>query len=114
MRFDETPARLIQIRPRAVEDIEQYADYLEENATSEVALRFRSAIMNAIDQIGFMPGIGSLRELENTRLAGLRMWIVPGFRNHLIFYLTPEGGIEIVRVLHGAQNTEVILEDENE
>ncbi len=112
MSTDETSRHRVRIRPRAVEDIERHADYLEEHATPDVALRFRSAIMDVIDQIAEMPGIGSPREVNNPRLRGLRMWIVPDFRNYLLFYLTPQGSVEIVRVFHGAQDIKSLLEDE--
>jgi toxin ParE1/3/4 len=45
-------------------------------------------------------------------LNGLRFWRLPGFGNHLIFYLTNEQCIEIVRVLHGARNIDAILRNE--
>ena|SRR5579862_2575812 len=112
MSEEETSGQRVSIRPRAIDDIERHADYLEENATLEVALRFRSALMDAIDQIAAMPGIGSPREMRNPRLAGLRMWIVPKFRNYLLFYLTPDGEVEIIRVFHAAQDIKTILEDE--
>jgi plasmid stabilization system protein ParE len=50
MSRDELPARPVSIRPRAIADIERHADYLEENATADVALHFRSAIREAIEQ----------------------------------------------------------------
>ena len=49
--------RPVTIRPRAIEDIEQCAAYLEEHAAPEVALRFRSAIMQAVAQIEAMPDV---------------------------------------------------------
>jgi toxin ParE1/3/4 len=109
---DDTPQRKVSIRPRAIADIEKCADYLEENATPKVALRFRSAIMQAVEQIEAMPGVGSPRQVRNPRLSGLRMWIVPGFQNYLLFYLTPQGGAEIIRLFHGAQEVNSILETE--
>jgi toxin ParE1/3/4 len=109
---DDSPERKVTIRPRAIADIERCATYLEENANPDVASRFRSAIMQAIDQIKFMPGSGSPRQVRNPRLSGLRMYIVPGFRNYLLFYLTPQGGPEIIRLLHGAQDVNSILETE--
>ena len=112
MRQDDTPKRHISIRPRAIEDIERCAGYLEETATPKVALRFRSAIVEAISQIEAMPGAGSPRKVDNRRLSGLRMWIVPRFQNYLLFYLTPSGGAEIVRLFHGAQDVNGILEGE--
>jgi toxin ParE1/3/4 len=108
----DTPTPNIQIRPRAITDIEVHAEYLEESATPDVAIRFRTAIMQAIDQVAYMPGSGAPRKLLNPLLAGLRMKLVPGFRNYLLFYITPTGNIEIVRILHGAQDVNRILEDE--
>lgn len=109
---DESRLARVQIRPRAVNDIERHAEYLEDNAPPDVALRFRIAIMDAIDQIAFMPTAGSPREAKNTLLRGLRMWVVPGFRNYLVFYLTPQDRIEIIRVFHGAQDIKNILDEE--
>ena len=109
---DTTPQRKASIRPRAIADVEKCAAYLEDNATPETALRFRSAIMQAVEQIETMPGAGSPRQVRNPRLSGLRMWIVPGFRNYLLFYLTPQGGAEIIRLFHGAQDVNSILEAE--
>jgi toxin ParE1/3/4 len=112
MSDEEASGRAIFIRPRAIEDIERHAEYLEENASPDVALRYRSALMKAVDQIALFPNSGSPRQVKNTLLTGLRMWIVPDFRNYLLFYLTSENEIEIVRVLHGAQDIKNILEEE--
>ncbi len=76
MNSDEL-LRTVKIRPRAAEDIERHADYLEAKATSDVALRFRSAIMEAVDQIAFMPGSGSPRRVKNVLLSSLRMVSFP-------------------------------------
>jgi len=59
-----------------------------------------------------MPQMGTPRQFRNSRLIGLRMWRVPGFEKHLIFYRVTEGGIEVVRVLHGARDIQRILDDE--
>ena len=106
------PKRQANIRPRAIEDIEKCAKHLEINATPKVALRFRSSIMQAVEQIEGMPGAGSPRQVKNPRLSGLRMRIVPGFRSYLLFYITPQGGVEIIRLFHGAQDVNSILETE--
>ncbi len=108
----DAPRPLVSIRPRAVEDIERHAEYLEANTSPEVALRFRSSIMDAIERIAALPCAGAHREAANPRLSGLRMWIAPDFCNYLIFYLTPQNRIEIVRVFHGVQDINSIIEDE--
>ena len=58
-----------------------------------------------------MPGIGERREPSNPQLAGLRVWRVEGSENHLVFYRTNDGGIDIVRVLHGARDIDRVLEE---
>jgi toxin ParE1/3/4 len=61
-----------------------------------------------------MPGIGELFKTRRRRLAGLRARRIEGFPNHVAYYRTVEGGVEIVRVLHGARNVEAALpEDED-
>ena len=106
------PRHRVTIRPRAIEDIQKLATYLEINATAEVVQRFRASIMETVEQIEQMPGAGAPRQVNNLRLSGLRMRSVRGFRDYLIFYITPLGTIEIIRLLHGAQDVGSILENQ--
>jgi toxin ParE1/3/4 len=39
-----------------------------------------------------------------------QVWRIDGFPNHVIFCRPIEHGIEIVRVLHGARDIDVVLE----
>jgi toxin ParE1/3/4 len=59
-----------------------------------------------------MSGMGRLDPVSNPRLEGLRKWSVKGFEKHLIFYLSFDDYIEIVRILHAARDIEVILEQQ--
>lgn len=45
------------------------------------------------------------------RLTGIRSLPVPGFRNYLIFYRIQGDQLEIIRVLHGARDLELALEE---
>jgi len=76
-----------------------------------VALRFIEAVDAAFRRLADTPEIGRLREFRNQRLAGLRSWPVPGFEKHLIFYRVDEESVEIVRVVHGARDLALALED---
>jgi toxin ParE1/3/4 len=51
-----------------------------------------------------MPMLGGECESHAPSLAGLRVWPIHGFPNHLILYRIIEGGIRVVRVVHGAQD----------
>ena len=57
--------------------------------------------------------MGERWESANPRLAGLRVWRIEGFPKYLIFYRLVTGGIEIVRVLHGARDIDRVLESDN-
>lgn len=76
-----------------------------------MALRFIEAVDAAFRRLADTPEIGRLREFRNQRLAGLRSWPVPGFEKHLIFYRVDEESVEIVRVVHGARDLALALED---
>jgi toxin ParE1/3/4 len=89
-------------------DLDDHFRYIAHDSPA-MAARFRSAVYDALIRLAEMPGLGSPREYGNPELAGLRMWHVPGFRNHLIFYRPIEGGIEVIRALHGARDLAAIF-----
>ena len=53
-----------------------------------------------------MPGLGPVYGFKTANLADVRFWIVSGFPNHLIFYRPITGGVEVIRVIHGARDLE--------
>ena len=96
--------------PAADQDIENEFNYLVDR-NIDVALRFFKAVGNTCDTIAEMPGMGSPRTFKNSHLKGVRMWAVKGFPKYLIFYLTTDEDITVLRVLHGARNIEHIFSD---
>jgi len=103
--------RRVKRRPRARLDVLEQAIYLGEEASEEVALRFIDAVDAAVRRLAGTPEIGRRREFSSARLAGLRSWPVPGFEKHLIFYRVEEDWIEVVRVVHGARDLSLALEN---
>lgn len=57
------------------------------------------------------PGIGEPFPVNNPRLQGIRCARVRRWRKHLIFYRPVVGGIEVIRVLHGARELSKLLEE---
>ena len=53
--------------------------------------------------------MGTLRDFDNSALAGMRFHLVKGFRKYLVFYIPRNDGIEVVRVLHGARDLETLF-----
>ncbi|MBI4605369.1 MAG: type II toxin-antitoxin system RelE/ParE family toxin [Planctomycetes bacterium] len=98
-------------RPQVLIDLLEQAEFISRHRYP-AGVRFLEAAEEAFQVLAAMPRMGSVRRVRNPRLQGLRMWPIPGFEKHLIFYLPSEDGVEIVRVLHGARNVEFILERE--
>lgn len=97
------------LRPRADRDIDHAALFLLATSTADVACRFLGAIQAACDTLRQYPRIGTPVDTFSSRLRGVRVWPVPGFRSTLSFYVDADTTIEIVRVLHGARDLERIL-----
>ncbi len=102
----------VSVVPAADRDIDGQAEYLMREASLETALRFYDATAATFDKLARMPGMGERRESSNPRLAGLRVWRIDEFPDHLLFYRPVEGGIEIIRVLHGARDVDAVLDSE--
>lgn len=97
--------RRILIRPRASVDLdEQFAYIAEDNF---------DAARQTFSQLAQLPSIGSIYEVKNPRLVGLRKWSVKGFNKHLIFYLDRNDCIEIVRIIHAARDVLEVLAEED-
>ena len=94
-------------------DVIESAYFIAETNLNAVD-RFLQATETAYEALAEMPGMGALRDYNNPRYAGMRMWPVPGFTKHLIFYQIRDVEIEILRVLHGAQDLAKIFAPEAE
>ena len=101
MQADRFPAR---IRPLAADDLEQIVRYLDARSDQAGNL-FRDEILRTVALLSEHPGMGTLRRTRG-RLKGLRSWPMSRFDSYLVFYLPIPGGIEVVRVLHGARNVD--------
>jgi len=87
----------------AQQDIDAHADYIARERPLS-ALAFVDALEQDFARLAEMPGLGSPRAFQHTRLEGIRMWPVTGFTNYLIFYRVVDDVIQILRVLHAAQD----------
>lgn len=71
--------------------------------------RFVDAVFAAFEGLAAMPGKGSPKRLRSPRLAGVRSWTVPGFRNHLILYRQSTDAIDVLAVTHGSRRIRSLL-----
>jgi len=66
--------------------------------------RFVASAVSTFEKLAQTPGLGRPRRFQNHPGENLRSRRVDGFPNHLVFYRPVQGGIEIIRVIHGARN----------
>jgi toxin ParE1/3/4 len=102
----------VRIRPRADAEIDALADYIADDS-QDAAMRFLDAVQDAFTLLGEQPGVGSKRYAHLPRLDGLRVWPVPGFERHLIFYIERADYVDVLRVLHGARDIPAALIDDS-
>jgi toxin ParE1/3/4 len=100
------------VLPAADRDLDELADYLAREAGIETAYRFFDASFATFGRLADMTGIGERWPSANPRLDGLRVWRIEDFPNHLLFYRASDGGIDIIRILHGARDIDSILESD--
>lgn len=92
-------------RPEVDTDLERYWQHLAAHNV-DAADRFLDAVEKGFRAIQLTPAIGRLRRWKDKRLAGIRSWRVPGYRNWLVFYRETPASIDVIRVLHGMMDLE--------
>jgi toxin ParE1/3/4 len=99
-------------RDAALQDLIDLAYYIALD-NLDAAFRFLDSAEESFRDLERMPLMGTRREFQNPKLAGIRLWRVKGFPKHLIFYRPLEDGIEIIRVLHSARDIEALFSEED-
>lgn len=100
----------VTIRPQADRDLVEQAQYLLAKAGMATALRFYDAAEETFSLLASHPEMGRAHRWKNSRLSSLRMCLLSGFPNYLVFYRPTRRGIEVVRVLHGARDVDSLIE----
>src|SRR4051812_22539779 len=99
------------LRPRAVSDLHSLTAYLAERNPS-AAHRFVNATEDGMKQLAEVPGIGAHHRSRSKELQAIRAWPIAGFRNYIVYYLPlTGGGIEVLRILHGARRPDRLLRE---
>jgi toxin ParE1/3/4 len=101
------------VRPEADRDLDDIADDSSEQDTLDVGLKFLAGFYKTLALLSTNPEMGWPCRLPNHQLTGVRVFQVSKpFEKYLIFYQSFGNQIEILRVLHGAQDIEQILSTE--
>ena len=101
--------RQILKRPAAKRDLIEHFVFIGEGS-QRAAFPFLEAARATFEELAAMPEMGSSQEFAKPKLAGIRRWRIRNFENYLIFYRPLPDGIDVVRVIHAAQDIQSIFE----
>jgi toxin ParE1/3/4 len=105
--------RVVTRHEIARQSLEKIADYLADAASLKVAIRFLERAEEAFAFILNSPGAGHQQEFRSPRLGPVRAWPIRGFRKWRVYYREVVDGVEVLDVMHGAQNQEARLEEKS-
>ena len=103
-------SRLV-VRRRADRDIDEQLVFLAKQS-HRVAASFLDSVERTLQIFAESPDGGFRWDDDPSLDRGIHVWSVVGFPNMLVFYRPIEGGVEIIRVLHGARDLATLLENE--
>ena len=89
----------------AENDLREVLDYIAGQDGRERALHVHRKFVQAFEALAGAPGMGVQRELTPP---GVRWWTVFRF---LVIYQSEASPIEILRIIHGAREIRLLLED---
>jgi toxin ParE1/3/4 len=89
---------------QARRDIRHHVLWLREEADALTASRFADQAISSFQKLTEAPGMGSPVPTANPALFGIRKWRIEGFPRYLILYRANDSGVEVIRVLHAAQD----------
>ena len=95
-------------RDQAVSDLAAIAEHIAKDRPKS-AERFLKEAEKTIESLADMPLLGGRCEFSSPHLQDVRIWSVRKFRNYLIFYRPIDNGIEVLRVIHGARDLEILV-----
>jgi toxin ParE1/3/4 len=103
---------IVRRRHRARQDLIEIFRDLAREASLRTARRFLAQAEATFGKLADMPGMGTRYEPETLAFPEIRFFPISRFEKYLAFYTPIIGGIDIVRVLHGARDIPSILADD--
>jgi toxin ParE1/3/4 len=89
----------VELRQRAVADLQSAVDQYWSTSGDDLALRFIDSTERALAHLGRHPLTGALRFSYELDIPELRAWPVPDFP-YLVFYVATTKRVDVWRVLH--------------
>jgi len=89
--------------PTAARDLDEHCRYIAGD-NPEAAAHVRRIILNTADLLAQHRELGRRIRKAAPRHAQIRWFVVPKYRNYLVFYQPHQETVMVVRVLHAAQD----------
>lgn len=101
----------LRLTDAAALSIVEQADYYRHAADQSVAVRWESAVDDALLSLLKFPERGAPCRFRSTLLAGLRWIPIRGFERRMVFYRyeVDVESIVVVQVIYGARDLETLL-----
>jgi plasmid stabilization system protein ParE len=96
-------SRRVKWSPAAKQDLKDLKKYIS-SKNRLAADRFARAAKAAGQKLAEFPEMAPIWETTHPLFQDLRVWPIPQFENHLIFYRRTPQGIEIAGVIHGSRD----------
>jgi plasmid stabilization system protein ParE len=88
-------------------DFAELVAYFQDNAGSDLSVRFENQICELIEWLMRHPELGRLR--KDLKPVGIRSFGVPDFRNYLLFYQIKGGDLVLLRLRYGGMDLPTLL-----
>ena len=95
--------RRVRWRRTARDDLQKLARWIARD-NPDAAHRLIDAARAAADMLAELPRLGPGGRFRSRGLARIRIWPIRGFDKILMIYTSDRGGIDILRVVHGARD----------
>ena len=92
-----------KLSPKAERDLDEHCSHIATD-NPDAAARVRQTILHTADFLAQHREVGRLVRNAAVRHTQIRWFVVPKFRNYLIFYQPFQKTIMVVRILHAAQD----------
>ena len=104
----------VLMREEAVEDLREIVVPMAAKNPNR-ARRFSDGLNETLETLVTFPNMGSPRKLANVSIRELRMLPIKDFKMYLIWYhsLASDDGVEVLRVLHHAQDAATLLAEDS-
>lgn len=99
----------LTIRPRARQDITEHTAYLDDH-TANAGDRFIAELEHIFDRLTTFPAFGQPWQTPTGELTDIRRAVLPRLP-YSVFYRTSATTIDVIRVLHHAQDIPSLIED---